>query len=218
MFENIQRMNDWQKWVVSFVLTAVLIAICYAWLDRPIALALHHYASQFDGARKILFRVPEVTAPLGALVLLTLAFRVLTRRPLSRLQSVMLVCALSFFVAEGLKTFSKYVFGRSWPESWMGPHVSFIRDGTYGFHLFHGGPAYTAFPLGHIAAACAVTSVLWICYPKYRTVYLLFVLAASLALLGSNSHFLSDIIAGIFLGASTGWIATVMWKMGVYPA
>jgi len=125
-----RQMNDWQKWIVSLGLTAVVVAICYVWLDRPIALTLHHYARQFDAIRYVLFRVPEVTAPVGALVMLLLAFRVLTRRPLSRLQSVLLLCVLSFFVAEGLKTYLKHAFGRTWPESWMGPHVSFIRDGT----------------------------------------------------------------------------------------
>src|SRR5262249_31590075 len=43
-----RQMNDWQKWIISFGLTAVVVAICYVWLDRPIALTLHHYARQFD--------------------------------------------------------------------------------------------------------------------------------------------------------------------------
>ena len=65
----------------------------------------------------------------------------------------------------------------------MGPHISFIRDGVYGFHPFHGGPAYTAFPSGHIAAICAVVFVLWACYPKFKAFYALFVAAVAIPFL-----------------------------------
>ena len=30
-------------------------------------------------------------------------------------------------------------------------------------------------------------------------------------LVGGNYHFLSDVIAGAFIGLSIGWIATVVW-------
>jgi membrane-associated phospholipid phosphatase len=124
---------------------------------------------------------------------------------------------VSFFIVEGLKTYLKSAFGRTWPESWMGFHISFIRDGAYGFNPFHGGPAYTAFPSGHIAAVCAIVSVLWVCYPKFRPLYVLFVLLTAIALVVSNFHFVSDVIAGIFLGISVGWITTAMWRAGVHP-
>jgi membrane-associated phospholipid phosphatase len=138
-------------------------------------------------------------------------------RPLSRPYVVILLCAVSFFIVEGLKTYLKIAFGRTWPESWMGPHISFIRDGVYGFHPFHGGPAYTAFPSGHIAAICAIVFVLWACYPKFRPFYAIFVLVTAVALVVSNLHFVSDVIAGAFLGISVGWITIAIWRAGVHP-
>ena len=210
-------MSDLQKWLASFVLTVVLVVICYVWIDRPVAL-LAHDVHRLDLLDPLLRRVPVAAAPLAGLALLVLAVRALTKRPLTRLHVVILLCAVSLFVAEGLKTYLKNAFGRTWPESWMGPNISFIRDGVYGFNPFHGGPAYTAFPSGHIAAVCAVVSVLWVWYPKFRPLYALFVVLTAIALVGSNFHFVSDVIAGIFLGTSVGWITTAMWRAGVHPS
>jgi membrane-associated phospholipid phosphatase len=211
-------MSDLQKWIASFVLTLVLCVICYLWIDRPVAL-LAYDLQLLDLRYGLFFRVPVVMAPLAGLALLVLAVRALMNRPLTRPLVAMLLCALSFFVTEGLKIYSKNAFGRTWPESWMGGfNRSFIRDGVYGFHPFHGGPAYTAFPSGHTAAVCAIVSVLWVWYPRYRPLYVLLVLATAIGLVVTNLHFVGDVIAGIFLGISVGWITTAMWKAGVHPS
>jgi membrane-associated phospholipid phosphatase len=211
------KVTGLQKWLASFLLTILLVAICYVWIDRPIAL-LAHNVHQLDLLDRPLYQLPVVAAPIAGLALIVLAVRALMNRPLTRPYAVLLLCALSFFVAEGIKTYLKAVFGRTWPESWMGPHTSFIRDGVYGFNPFHGGLAYSAFPSGHITAVCAVVSVLWVCYRKFRTYYALFVLTTAVALVGTNLHFLSDVIGGIFLGTSVGWITTAMWKAGSDPS
>ncbi|MDI1346986.1 MAG: hypothetical protein PSV22_23275, partial [Pseudolabrys sp.] len=62
------------------------------------------------------------------------------------------------------------------------------------------------------AVTCAVISVLWMFYPKLRAVYLLVFLAVVIGLIGANYHFLSDIIAGAFVGVSTAWMATALWQ------
>jgi membrane-associated phospholipid phosphatase len=36
--------------------------------------------------------------------------------------------------------------------------------------------------------------------------------AVVIGLIGANFHFLSDCIAGAFLGASTGWIVVMLWE------
>jgi hypothetical protein len=35
-----------------------------------------------------------------------------------------------------------------------------------------------------------------------------------IGLIGSDFHFLSDVVAGGFVGASTGWLAVLMWQAG----
>ena len=64
-----------------------------------------------------------------------------------------------------------------------------------------------------MALTCAVASVLWIAYPKLRALWALVVLAVAVGLIGANYHFLGDIIAGGFVGVSTGWMLMAMWKV-----
>jgi membrane-associated phospholipid phosphatase len=57
---------------------------------------------------------------------------------------------------------------------------------------------------------CAVASVLWIYYPKFRALYALVVIVVAIGLIGADYHFLSDIIAGSLLGTITGWFAVAL--------
>ena len=52
----------------------------------------------------------------------------------------------------------------------------------------------------------------WICYPRFRALYAIIVAAVAIGLIGADFHFLSDIIAGAFVGSSTGWVAVVLWR------
>jgi membrane-associated phospholipid phosphatase len=132
-------------------------------------------------------------------------------RPLSWHQVNIFVCSLSVIFTEMIKNILKFIFGRTWPETWVDNNLSFIRDGVYGFHFMHGGSAYQSFPSGHMAAACAVLSVIWIRYPYFRSFYVIAGLLVGTVLTGANYHFLSDVIAGAFVGVSIGWIAIEIW-------
>jgi membrane-associated phospholipid phosphatase len=211
-------MRDLQKFVAGSVLAALLVFLSYESLDRPIALLAHDYVRKFEIFGQIIFMVPELVVPLAGLALLVVAACAIANRRLSYLQSVTVLCALSFFVAERIQAYLKIAFGRTWPETWKFDNPSFIRDGVYGFNPFHGGIWFASFPSGHMTAACAIASVLWICYPKWRPLYFAVVMAVSVGLVGANYHFLSDVLAGGYLGASVGWIATKMWKVGAYSS
>ena len=202
-----------RAWLIALALTAAFCAISYAWFDRPIAFFVHRELGQ-PALLAHLPRISEwlVIAASGVFVLLGL--RGLTGRPLSRLEAVFLLCGLSIIVAAAIKGELKFVFGRTWPETWTGNNPSPIRDGVYGFHFFQGGRGYESFPSGHTAAVCAAAAVLWQCYPRWRALYALAVILVVIGLIGSDFHFLSDIAAGGFVGASTGWLAVLMWESG----
>jgi membrane-associated phospholipid phosphatase len=205
------------KWMAAFALTALAVGISYQWLDRPIAYFAHanfHNEPLFVQ----LTLLPEWFAPLAVLIFIVLGLRALTGRPLSRPEAVVLLCALSLVIASAIKNQLKIVFGRTWPETWVRDNPSLIRDGVYGFHPFHGGAGYESFPSGHTTAVLAVMSVLWICYPKLRVLYGIVIVAIVIGLIGADFHFLSDCIAGAFLGASTGWIVVVLWEAGGHRA
>jgi membrane-associated phospholipid phosphatase len=122
-----------------------------------------------------------------------------------------LICSLSVLITEAAKEQLKFLFGRTWPESWTGNNPSFIRDGVYGFHFMHGGAGYNSFPSGHMATSCAVLAVVWLWYPRFRGLCIVAGLAIGAGLVGGNYHFLSDVLAGAFLGASIGLMVAMIW-------
>jgi membrane-associated phospholipid phosphatase len=156
-------------------------------------------------------RIPNPLIPLAIIVFLVLGLRALTGRSLFKSQAAAFVCSLSVIVAEITKDQLKFVFGRTWPETWVQDNASFIRDGVFGFNFMHAGQAYQSFPSGHMAVIGAVVSVLWVFYPKLRGLYALAILAGAAGLICANYHFLSDVFAGAFLGISVGWLATAVW-------
>jgi membrane-associated phospholipid phosphatase len=200
-------------WLASLITTIVLVTISYTWLDRPLAFFTH---SEFHGVQLFpwLTRFPEWLSPLAGLVFVALGLRALGGGRLSRLEAVILLAGLGLGVAIALKDQLKVAFGRTWPESWLHNNPSLIQNGVYGFNPFHGGAAYSAFPSGHTTAVCAVMSVIWLCYPRARGLCAVVVGVVAIGLLGANYHFLSDVIAGAFLGCSIGWFLVLIWEAG----
>ncbi len=199
------------KWTISLAGTASAAAISYEWLDRPIAHIFHQTVAHPEQFAE-LTHLPDPFVPLAVVVFTGLGLWNLSGRLLSWVQNCGLLCSISLIVAETTKAQLKFIFGRTWPDTWIHNNPSFLRDGIYGFNFFHGGPEYASFPSGHMAVTCAVASVLWIYFPKARTLYILGALAVAIGLIGANYHFLSDVIAGSFVGVSSGWMVTSLWK------
>jgi membrane-associated phospholipid phosphatase len=206
-------MSSVRNWAIGFCLTTAAGVLSYFWLDRPIALFVHEQLRGFD-VFEMLTYVSAITTPLVVIVFAAAALRVLIGRALSRLQTVIALSVASLAISEAIKVQLKFAFGRTWPETWVRDNPSFIRDGIYGFNPFHGGPGFAAFPSGHMSAICAVMSVLWICYPKFRLLYALVMAVVGIGLIGADFHFLSDVIAGAFLGIWTGWLTVALWELG----
>jgi membrane-associated phospholipid phosphatase len=207
-----ENMLALRGWLLAFVLVTLAVVISYYWLDRPIALFVHNQLPR--NSRVLLEPVTYIPNPLiwvATITFLALGVRGLASRPLSKMQTAILLCSFSLMIAETIKSELKFVFGRTWPETWRQNNPSFIHDGIYEFNWFHGGDAYQSFPSGHVAAICAVASVLWIYYPRLRPIYLIVTLAVLIGLVGTNFHFLSDTIAGAFVGASTGLMVAMLF-------
>jgi membrane-associated phospholipid phosphatase len=209
-------MTALQRWLLALLLTAAAVAVCYLWLDQPLALLVHDHSAQRETFARLTY-FPDLLIPLAAAAFVAFGLWALAGRPLSKGVTAGVLCSISLIVAETIKSQLKFAFGRLWPDTWVQNNPSFIHDGAYGFNFFHGGPGYASFPSGHTAATCAVISVLWIMFPKLRPVYALVVLAVAAGLIGTNYHFLSDVIAGGFVGTSTGWMTAALWQARQSP-
>jgi len=194
------------RWLWSALACVALTAASIAWLDRPIASFVHaqfHGQAVFDRMQKL----PEILPSAAALVLVGLLLAVATGRSFGGIGEVLVRCSLSLVAAVALKEQLKYLFGRTWPETWVNNNPSFIKDGVFGFFPLHGGPGWASFPSGHMTTTTSVLAVLWTMWPRFRWLYVLLWLDVAVGLLGADYHWLSDIVAGSFLGAAVGAVA-----------
>ena len=109
-------MNPLRKWMLSLAATATAVVICYAFVDRPVALIFHHTIAKRD-TFAALTTAPDPMVPLAAVVFVALGLVSLSGRTLSRFQNCVLHCSLSLIVAELTK------------ESAVGPKGYMLRLG-----------------------------------------------------------------------------------------
>lgn len=93
-----------------------------------------------------------------------------------------------------LKTILKYVFGMVNTRVWL------ANKAEYGFHWFQGNGNYGGFPSGHMAVFTVVAIAFVRFFPRFRFVGLFLLLMLAAALIVADYHFLSDVIAGTYLG------------------
>ena len=198
-----------RNWCVGLAITAAGVIASYLWLDQPIAFFVHRSI-----ADKTIFvwlqRIPVMFLLLSLFFLAWCGLSTLMDRPFSRVQSVGLACSISFIATSFINNQLKYLFGRTWPDTWIENNPSLIQNGVFGFNPFHGGLGFASFPSAHAAGVCSVMAVLWWSYPSWRPIYIACVAAVAIGLIGANYHFLSDVLGGMFVGGFAGYITTKM--------
>jgi membrane-associated phospholipid phosphatase len=197
-------------WVGSLLLVVLFTLISVTWFDRPVATWVHDiFGSPHFGG---LVSSPGLSIPLLAAILFVIyGFAAILGRRFSKPETAVLMCTVSLLATEVIKSQLKFIFGRTWPDSWAPGVLSFIHDNQFGFHFFHSGRSFGSFPSGHAAAVAAVMSVLWIMFPRLRAGCLICMTAADLALVLWNLHFISDVVVGTSVGISVGLFTVALW-------
>jgi membrane-associated phospholipid phosphatase len=197
-------------WLGGLAITIVVVLISITWIDRPVALMIHATVRPprlpAEAGGSSIFSIPLVATFVFAIFGLSASLG----RKFSKPEWAIILCDISVLAAESIKNQLKFAFGRAWPDSWGPEAVSLIRDNIYGFHFFHPGESYQSFPSGHAAVVAAVMSVLWILFPRVRVVCAVCILAADTGLVLLNLHFVSDVVAGTFVGISAGMFTVAL--------
>ncbi len=92
------------------------------------------------------------------------------------------------------KTVLKYMFGKVTTRAWLSDHS------LYGFHWFSSGEKFNGFPSGHMAFLTVAVLAAMRFYPRSRGVCIGLLLLLAAALIITDYHFLSDVIAGVLMG------------------
>ncbi|MBI3407100.1 MAG: phosphatase PAP2 family protein [Planctomycetes bacterium] len=189
--------------LAALILCAALVWLCYLFVDRPVAFFVHDRDfAQFSVLKWLTYPPPILQAWTPVLIAVLMVRRIFG--PFRRWERAILAACVTMILADQFRSSLGFAFGRYWPDTWIENNPSLIRDGAYGFHPFHGGPAYGSFPSGHTARTVAVAAIVWIAHPKWRWACVFAFAAESIGLIGMNYHFVGDVIAGACVGGIVG--------------
>lgn len=191
------------RWVLALLLCTLLVAVAFVYCDVPIALRVNGILGWAAQSLAKGFASGVLLGAEAAVVLALVLLRI-TRGHLSPMgEATALACLTSICAYTINDRTLKLFFGVPNP-------AAVLQGSQHAFHLL-GGSANSSFPSGHMVLAGAFAAVFM---RLYRTSILplsaLLLIAAGLLIVG-DWHFLSDVIAGTFIGISAGLLAGELW-------
>jgi undecaprenyl-diphosphatase len=200
----------------GLIALAGLITVLFAFIiDQPIARAMAgmdpltvriaHFVTWFGQGGVVLY-------PTGILVMVGLAvslalpeLAVRLGGPIRRLASVFIIVGAAGLADDALKI----VFGRARPYLWLAGDDS-------GFGFFRYSAKFASFPSGHTTTSFAAALAFGVLLPRYKPWFLLAALLIGVSRIVLDVHYLSDVIAGAFLGTAVAilvgnWLERLGW-------
>jgi membrane-associated phospholipid phosphatase len=201
----------------AFIACVVLTILSILFVDRAVATWARAVLNRPEPLEWLTHMIdPFVPAASIALVGVAIA-AVCGWRPGPFGRTLIALC-IAVLIATVLKEELKFLFGRTWPETWVGNNPSWIKDGVYRFEPLHGGRGWAALPSGHMALIAAPCTVLWMLAPRiWRWLWAVLILAMAIGLIASDYHFVGDMIAGTFVGWACGISAVALTRGHVTP-
>ncbi|GAA0542357.1 membrane-associated phospholipid phosphatase [Rhizomicrobium palustre] len=189
-------------WLLSLLLCAIFVPLVFRHLDLAIALRMRPWATHLAPLGEGLGSA--ILLSIEALLLLYLSItRVVvgSLRPFGRTLALATLASVCAYAVNS--TVLKVAFGVPAPwEVWSGAH--------HGIHFLK-GTGNSSFPSGHMALAGAFCGVFFRLYRSSVVPLGIFMLLAATLLVAGVWHFVSDVIAGSFLGISAGLLAGEVW-------
>lgn len=189
-------------WFTALALVALAITACLRWLDYPTAKYFmrgheHGWIGKFFGGRPL---VAYETIVAG-----TLAIIRLVKGRLPPLGKVVIIASAASIITYAVNALLlKPIFGRLPPGEVDFANISSI------FHYFQGTDG-SSFPSGHMALAGSFLAVFYRVYPQLRYVIATCVLVGCALLVLGDWHYISDVIAGTFVGMTVGLLVGELW-------
>jgi membrane-associated phospholipid phosphatase len=185
-------------WLLLFVICGALTAFLFVHIDVP-------FAQRFW---KVGASLTPLNSAFGAAVILTVEAAValslivarVVRGHISRFGATMVVACLASICTYGINDeVLKPFFGVPVP-------AEVIQGASHSINLL-AGSGNNGFPSGHMVLASAFAGVFMSCYRASRWPFAALLLLAAGLLVFGDWHFLSDVLAGTFVGLSAGALA-----------
>jgi membrane-associated phospholipid phosphatase len=189
-------------WLLSFAACAVAVALAFTELDVVMAQRVWKFGAHLSSLNTAVGATVILT--LESVVVLVLIVARLVRGHISRFAETLALACLASICAYGINDqVLKPFFGVQAP--------AVVLDGArHAFHLLKGA-ANSSFPSGHMVLAGAFAGVFMRLYRVSIWPFAALLLLVAGLLVVGDWHFLSDVIAGTFLGVSAGILAGEGW-------
>ena len=200
------------------VATALLMAYAVANLDRPLIIFTHDvlplWRSVFRFITEFGIATPYLVVTAVAAGMCFVAAKPAKgqerRRYLFhawRAAYVFLAVGVSGLIADLIKP----VVGSARPKLFFSQHVSGLAGS---------GPNanYWSFPSGHSVTAVALAFALCMLYPRWKWAWIIGALLIGMSRIGLDTHHLSDVIGGFYIGLVTAWALYAIFRhRGLLP-
>jgi membrane-associated phospholipid phosphatase len=188
---------------IVLLVTVSLTAISYFYFDTGIAQFVFRILNSSDRLLQTAADIPDLLLHIVIAITVSswVGYFILVRRGIcNHLTDFLRVCGTVVPIAFVAKTGLQYVFGRPDPYAWLLAHE------PPRFYWFRDDEGYGCFPSGHMTVFTALMTTLSYYYPRYRPIYLGLLWLLALALIITDHHFLSDVLAGAVLGSVLAFI------------
>jgi membrane-associated phospholipid phosphatase len=193
-----------RRWLLGLVVCIIASLVSIQWVDRPVAVLFQPLRDTTAA-----YWVNRVLDGLGLALAFAVLFpigcglRLAAGKRLASWTAIPLLCSWSTVLGLGAEALFKRIFGRMTPETFLGSQ-------DYGFSLLHGSAVGDAFPSGTAIISVAIATVLWITVPRLRLAVMSAAGFFCVAVILLDEHWLADVIAGGYLGATIGWFTVLV--------
>ena len=189
-------------WLLSLLICTLVVAVAFVYFDVPIARRVYGILEPAETLATVF--ASAVLLGVEAAVALALVIIRITRGHLSPFREATALACLTSICAYAINDSTlKLFFGV--------PNPAVVLQGTqHAFNLL-GGSLNSSFPSGHMVLAGAFVGVFMRLYRTSILPFSALLLMAAALLVAGDWHFVSDVIAGAFVGVSAGLLAGKVW-------
>ncbi|WP_186648680.1 phosphatase PAP2 family protein [Fluviispira vulneris] len=185
------------RYFVIFLVVLASIIFSFYFIDKSVVFFIEEQHINKSIVLKSLSATPNIILPILAVYVILFIF-IVKKFMHNKLFQMFFCATLSVVLAAQIKDILKYLFGRYWADTWFNNNPSLLVNNVYGFQFFQ--KANSSFPSGHTTVTFAFCTVCLLYYPKYKYLFIIPMITVCIGQIGMHYHFVSDVIAGGFLG------------------
>lgn len=195
-----------RRWLPALALSATSVVVCICYLDRPAAEFFNSHVRPYA----IWTWLNRLCASLVVIPVVALLFQfgaglwLICDRPLASWTRTTLLYSSGTIWAISAEFVFKRILGRGSPDP------TYLANHLYGFRFLHPSAGWSSFPSGTATIALTIVTITYLLVPRWRQVISILAGLACIGVTVTNDHWVSDVVAGIFLGASIGWMTVAM--------